>query len=225
MVLPLIPEEEQLVEWDETRGEYIALAVIVSATGAIIARAGEAVAYELVLDAIEFSILSAQTSMRSLGAQLQSGSINLAQWQAGMMQEIKILHTASAAVSRGGWQQMAASDWGWVGSEIKKQYQYLDGFANDIFAGLPLDGRFLQRLDLYGRAGRTTASQINRRMQDEKGFVEERRILGAADHCNDSAQRQGCLELAAMGWQPIGTLPEIGGATCHQNCRCHFVYR
>jgi hypothetical protein len=48
---------------------------------------------------------------------------------------------------------------------------------------------------------------------------EERRVLGVADHC------PGCLEQAGLGWQPIGTLDEIGTEECGNNCRCEYEYR
>ena len=48
----------------------------------------------------------------------------------------------------------------------------------------------------------------------------ERRVLGhpKTEHCAD------CPPLAALGWQPIGTLPDIGDSECEGRCLCHFVY-
>jgi hypothetical protein len=228
MTLPITPEEElerELgIEWDEIALVYIAATAILLADGTVVP-AGAVIAPELVMGSIESIISASQFNMSSLGIQLQGGVLNLAEWQAGMMLEIKTLHTASAAAAKGGWAQMSASDWGYMGSEIKKQYEYLADFAAEIFSGYPLDGRFFQRLDLYGRAARTSASQIFRRLNEFAGKTEERRVLGIADHCNSSAGREGCLELAAKGWQPIGTLAKIGDATCHQNCRCSFEYK
>ncbi len=50
-------------------------------------------------------------------------------------------------------------------------------------------------------------------------YNEERRVLGDAMHCLD------CPPLAALGWQPIGTLPMIGDTECGGHCHCHFEYR
>jgi len=52
-----------------------------------------------------------------------------------------------------------------------------------------------------------------------RGYVEERSVLGIADHCD------GCLAEAGKGWRPIGTLLPIGGRDCKARCRCHFEYR
>jgi len=35
----------------------------------------------------------------------------------------------------------------------------------------------------------------------------------------------GCLEQASLGWQPIGTLDDIGDEECNMNCLCNFEYR
>ena len=49
----------------------------------------------------------------------------------------------------------------------------------------------------------------------------ERRILGhpKTHHCHD------CPPLAALGWQPAGTLPDIGESECGGLCLCTFEYR
>ncbi len=52
-------------------------------------------------------------------------------------------------------------------------------------------------------------------------FAQERRILGRpkTEHCPD------CPPIAALGWQPIGTLPMIGDTECGGLCLCHFEFR
>ena len=73
---------------------------------------------------------------------------------------------------------------------------------------------------MYGQAPRGTFEEMRRRYErTSNGMTLERRILGAADHCDD------CLEAAALGWQPIGTLPAIGDSRCMTNCHCEFDYR
>ncbi len=51
-------------------------------------------------------------------------------------------------------------------------------------------------------------------------FKYERRVLGhpKTHHCHD------CPPLAAMGWVPLGTLPDIGDSECDGLCLCHFEY-
>jgi hypothetical protein len=61
---------------------------------------------------------------------------------------------------------------------------------------------------------------------------QERRILGEppTGHCvsgpnSEGEYRDSCPRLADRGWQPLGTLPEIGDTPCEGKCWCHFEYR
>jgi hypothetical protein len=74
-------------------------------------------------------------------------------------------------------------------------------------------------MNLYRESGYAALERFERREKINDGYTEEIRILGAADHC------RSCLEYAGMGWQPIGTLPEIGDSECNMNCKCEFEYR
>lgn len=60
----------------------------------------------------------------------------------------------------------------------------------------------------------------------------ERRILGdpPTAHCvsgpdSSGEYKESCTLLAARGWQPMGTLPDIGDTPCGGRCYCHFEYR
>lgn len=202
---PLTPE----YVWDERTGKYAS------------ASTGRFVKFSRVRDSLDQVALRSQANMRGLSEQLLSGNMSLAEWQARMAQEIKTLHTASAAAANGGWAQMSKSDWGSAGAKIKRQYQYLQNFANEIASGKqPLNGRLLVRSDLYGKAGRGTYEDMRRRYQEQSNLMdEERRVLGEAEHCPD------CLDYAGEGWQPIGSLPRIGESVCRTNCACTFEYR
>lgn len=175
-----------------------------------------------VREALESVIDASALRMNALTQQLKDGEISLASWQADFMQQIKISHVASSAAANGGWSQMTPSDWGFVGSEIKEQYQFLRNFAEQVASGeQPLDGRLMVRSDLYGDAARGTFEDVRQRGMIANGFEEERRVLEAADGNNCD----GCIEQAGQGWQPIGTLDPIGDEECQVRCRCLFEYR
>ena len=200
--------------WDAASGRYYDLATHRFVSSGVVHRA------------IEEAILASQNSMAAVTQSLVSGSIGLPQWQLAMEAEIKLIHTASAALARGGWGQMTQSDWGWVGQRVKTQYQYLRNFANQIADGSQsLNGKAVFRARMYAQASRNIYEEMRRRfMRLYKGAVSERRILDpVADHC-EPGDRPGCVELAAKGVQPIGTLPEIGDAQCLTMCRCKFMF-
>jgi hypothetical protein len=172
--------------------------------------------------AVDAVIESYQSEVLALAARLQQGGLTLSEWQVQTAQSIKALHVATAAAANGGFNNMAPADWGYVGSLVKRQYQYLRGFAADIASGKQLvqSGGFTSRVKLYAQAARSSFEAVQRRAAKFGGALEERREIGAADHCGP------CVELAGRGWVEIGTLPMIGEATpCLVNCHCSFEYR
>jgi hypothetical protein len=170
--------------------------------------------------AVDATIDGAADEMEAASRDLQSGAIDLAEWQGRMEAIVKSLYVAAGAAAAGGWAQATPGDWGTVGARVARQYRYLRNFALELEAGLPLDGRFLARARMYARGAPATYEAVLRRGDLAAGFDEERRRLGTADHCAD------CPAYAAMGWQPIGTLPGIGEAcACRGNCACSFERR
>lgn len=183
---------------------------------------GRFVSNAAIRDGLEQMMDVSALRMNALTQQLIDGGISLADWQTGMMQQIKIAHTASAALSQGGWAQMNQSDWGATGQLIRTQYSYLRNFAAEIESGKqPLDGRALVRSDMYADAANGTYEEMNRRSAIGDGMDEEMRELEAKDGNNCD----GCLDQAALGWQPIGTLDPIGAEECGTRCRCTFKFR
>lgn len=203
-VNPLLP----MYEWSEKAGRYVNVST------------RKFVKFSDVRDALDVAAERSQANMGGLSTQLQNGEISLEQWRSGMRREIKTLHTASAMSAKGGPAQMTQADWGAVGRITRFQYDKLNKFASEIESGKqPLNGRFLRRVGLYAQAGRGTFEQMRRRDMLKRGWEEERRVLGRADHC------AGCLEQAGMGWQPPGKLAPIGSQQCVTNCHCRYAYR
>lgn len=80
---------------------------------------------------------------------------------------------------------------------------------------------FVARAERYGNAPWQASQQISTNIAIANGqFKVYRRVLGIpkTEHCED------CPPLAAMGWQPIGTLPSIGDTECNGLCLCHFRF-
>lgn len=161
----------------------------------------------------------------ALALQLMAGAISLASWQLATAALLKEIHVAAASVARGGLGQMSQADFGFVGALIKNQYQFLQNFANQIADGTQLLNRnLLRRARMYGQAARSTYEDMRRRIMRDKGVTHEQRVLGVAEHCTTQGGLLGCLELSALGWRPIGTLPRIGNTPCRTNCHCRFRF-
>lgn len=151
---------------------------------------------------------------------------NLVEWEQGMRDMLRDEYRIALELAKGGAQNVTPSDWGYMGSLLKEQYDYLSNFAFDIAIHPDqwLNGRLLSRAKLYEQSAYGALEQFVQRTMEQAEFTEEMRVLGPAEHCQPHKGRPGCEELAGH-WEPIGTLPKIGEAACYTNCQCHFVYR
>lgn len=167
-------------------------------------------------------------NLEELAQALVDGTISLAEWQASMRGMIRLIHRQATIAALGGVENVTQSMWGYEGSLVKKQYQYHDGFVDDIIenpAKWLSIGLLLQRMRQYMQAEWSTFESVLGRQAMQDGNTEERRVLGVADHCTTQGGLEGCVELSQKGWQPIGALPAIGGAPCRMNCHCTKEYR
>lgn len=180
---------------------------------------GQFVSRARVRKEIDKALLSEQRRMHRLANQLRGNRITIGRWQDEMRAALKEVHIYSAAAARGGFAQLGAGEYGQIGQKLREQYTYLDGFAADIENGLPLDGRFTGRVELYAQSGRATYHQHDRRVHEAADFTEERSVLGAADHC------ESCVEEADKDWQAIGEMTPIGERDCLARCHCTVEYR
>lgn len=197
---------ESRFKWNEVAGRYIG-------------PDGRFVSFGTVRSYLDVTLDSYEQNIITLGQQLRDRSITLEQWQVGMRDALKDIHVSSGALARGGWAQMSQADYGRVGNELRFQYAKLNEFAAQIRRGLPLDGRFMQRVKLYAQSARVSYTAALRQEMALRGMTEEKSVLAAADHCSE------CVSEAAKGWVPIGELVNIGERICRSNCRCHLQFR
>ena len=170
--------------------------------------------------AVDTIIDAESTKMRALAQRLVNGEIALSDWQMQSAALLKSLHVALGLAANGGLAQTSAADLGYLASQIKKQYSYLNKMAQEIRRGdQALDGTLVARAELYTQAGRTIYENVVDRAARNAGCTEERSILGPADHCAD------CVGEAAKGWSDIGSLIPIGERQCLSNCHCRMEQR
>lgn len=185
-----------------------------------IAPNGRIVSAAQVRSALDDALRAMDGKARDLAAQLRSGAISLASFEREMRTLIKDVQLYGAAAAAGGWAQLDQSALGRVGSLTRIQYDYLHGFVQDVATGTQrLDGTLTVRASLYAQQGRRTFYKQMAVEMEEIGHDEERSIRHASDSCD------GCIDAADQGWQPIGTLPEIGERDCLSRCKCTKEYR
>lgn len=98
-------------------------------------------------------ITAQQAQSKALTDQVTSGKITLTQWEKGMRQIIKDTHGTLYAAAKGGFANMTQSDWGRVGQEVRKQYEYLAKFRAELAAGKSTPGQAATRAAMYPGSG------------------------------------------------------------------------
>jgi hypothetical protein len=153
----------------------------------------------------------------------------------GFIQELMY----AAAQTQEGTHNLTPATTVFVDDLVQVQRDYLDQFYRDLQTRTPVEianilgpaipgiatpytqGQVIARAESYGNAAWQGGQKVLRRRQKASGGMKwERRILGhpMTEHCDD------CPPLAKLGWQPIGTLPDIGDTECGGRCYCHFEY-
>lgn len=166
--------------------------------------------------------------VEQLAKLLIAGEITLIAWQQRMKERIKELHVSSIVVAKGGdWEAVIDGDWQAVEEEMERQYQYLAGFAGDVYdlgeAGEEFTSAIIARAKLYAGVSLAIFYRGIMAQEIERGATEVLWVLGIAEHCAD------CVELAGTGWMPIedlgGQAPGDGSTACRANCQCHLEFR
>lgn len=67
-----------------------------------------------------------------LSEKMYTGDISIGDWQESLKKEIRMIYNSSAAIGKGGWDQMGPRDWGRLGTPLREQYRYLQGFAEHV---------------------------------------------------------------------------------------------
>lgn len=174
--------------------------------------------------------LATATHLAPLAEQMASGSITVDAWLTAMRTEIKNLYLTQYVIARGGLGQMTAADWGRLGSMLKDQYAYLDGFADYIAKNNPSAAYIAARSRLYVNAAREAFERARSINAVLRGADEVSWNMTPAEHCESCVKRDG------MGWQPIGprggfpapegeSFPADGSTICKTNCKCYLSYR
>lgn len=156
---------------------------------------------------------------RQLTTALKDGRIGLAEWQVGMARAVKNVNYAAVAAASGGVQNMTAVERGRAGAIIRKQYDYLRNFAQEIADGTqPLDGRALHRAEMYMDAAKGSYHE-----QKRAGFAEDHAgaVVMVRSHRHKRDSCRSCIGLHGK-WFRMGD-PEyipVGRRECLTSCGC-----
>lgn len=161
----------------------------------------------------------AKTDLSTIGNLLWDGKISLSTWQSETREVLKVLHAQQYMLGIGGKAQLEKSDYLTIGRELKKQYEYLANFAQELTEGKMTLAQAKARLDLYAESGKVSYFQGEKTAQIRSGKGFARRILGMAVHCNE------CIEYFNRGVVPISELIlPCQECSCKNRCKCSVEY-
>ncbi len=175
-----------------------------------------------VLTTVEEEITKFESRLTRIANRYNRGQINLAQFQAEMMGQIKTSLIQSASIASGGKGRLNRSTKRVLQSRLRNRFKYLRNFAEQIEKGELTPEQILSRTKSYKESYRATLYDAEKRMRKDLAFNQARRWLDpGAQHCED------CLRHTTNGkWKPIDEVVSPGNnCRCHGRCRCFIAYR
>ena len=169
---------------------------------------------------------NARVNIGNITERLIAGDLDVGAWQRQFAQELKDTYVVNYQIARGGKNAMTQADYGRIGGRLKSEFGYLDNFAKEVASGNLTPEQIRARANQYVAGTRTAYYDGKTAANKAAGLTEMRRVLTPAEHCESGGGMKGCIEYAAMGWQPIGSLPSPGtGTPCRHHCKCEMIYR
>lgn len=169
---------------------------------------------------VDGRIKKLNSQLQDFTRRLVNGDITIDQWQGSVREALKPAHIQAAMVGVGGKSALSQSDYGRLGQRLRSEYAYLQNFASDLLAGRVSGPMALARIGLYSESVRGSYWEGTTIRREKEGYSLMRRILDAqAKHCQD------CLNYAARGTVPLGSLPMPGQrCECRSRCKCRIEY-
>jgi hypothetical protein len=191
------------------------------------ATTGKAVSEREIRSAIFKVSREAKNRMRQETEQMMAGAILFVIWYQRLRSVMKALYRAVWVVTLGGMlfedDSARAAFYLWVILLFDRMDQLKDAIEKGT---IPFDGRIRTAVGNIARSANGAFQNARLEAGRRKGHDEARRILGENEnHCHDSDDRPGCIELESLGWVRIDKVVPIGGGTCRDNCMCQIATR
>ncbi len=177
------------------------------------------------MELLDNQITRAEGRLTNIVTAMHEGRMSPAYGQVLVRDELRRVHLQNAALGAGGFDRLSFREYGRAGQLLRQDYQRMTNLTNDIAEGRVTLPQALNRVHGYVGSARINFLEADRDAARQGANLrgaqlEERRRLGAAEHCRD------CVRLAGLSWQPLGTLPVPGiGSICSSNCRCSLERR
>jgi hypothetical protein len=188
---------------------------------------GRAVSGDVLRRSVMRVSANARERLRNETRQLIAGTIMFVVWYERSRNILKALYATIWLLWLGGF---LFDDQSWRDLFyifVLMQFRRFEEFARQLDTGAQaLDGTAVSRAGSYGWYGNAFYQNVKLQRGIAMGHDQARRVLGENEnHCTDSAETPGCIELADLGWMPINHIVPLGGATCRANCLCQIETR
>ncbi len=206
----LVGASQQTIVYDRRSGRYRE-----ASTGKYVSRAA-------ILRLVDEEAARLSTRMKAHTRLLTTNRIDLPEWQRRSAEELKLSHIRSTILGSGGRSLTSSEAYGSTGRELRRQYEYLQGFAQDLAAGKLTRTQALSRAASYGGSTRTAFHKAEKIARGREGFKEAMRDLDpAAKHCGP------CIRYSTNGlWVPLEDVVMTGvRCDCFHFCRCRVKFR
>lgn len=181
---------------------------------------GRVVPWARVRSALDRVVAAYEARVEDLTARMVAGEISPLDWRRKMAREIRAVQSIAYMAARGGRDSMTAADRRAMGRRIADQIDYLNAFVAEVIRSEAPSDAWVPRASMYASAARGAYEAARRESLGPGDADEERRVRHSRDSCPE------CVEYAARGWVPVGTLPTPGNScTCISNCKCTIEYR
>jgi hypothetical protein len=188
---------------------------------------GKSVSEREIRNAVFKASNEAKNRMRQETKQMMTGTILFVVWYYRIRSILKALLRAVWTVNLGGilFEDEATRNAFYLWSLLL--FDRVDELKGAIDEGrIPFDGRILTSVGNIARSANIAFQNSKVEKGKKLGHDEAMRVLGENEnHCHDSTDRPGCVELADLGWVRIDKLVPLGMATCWDNCMCQVKTR
>jgi hypothetical protein len=163
-----------------------------------------------------------QVRLQGLTRVLIQGQVVLGEWQVQIATVLRDAHLRMATLAAGGKDLMTQPIFGAIGFQLRRQYEYLQGFAVAIAEGRVTQEQALRRIAQYADSIKLSFHRAEQLARGADGFTEAKRVLDSrAQHCIS------CLSYSTKGkWTLAETvvLPGVG-CECGGFCKCQIYFR
>jgi hypothetical protein len=161
------------------------------------------------------------TKLKNLTRRALTTKMDAGKFQTQFAQILKASHIQLGLVGRGGKELMAPSDYGKLGSLLKKEYSSLKNFTQSMIDGELSLKQAIARAGQYGTATLQAYGNMEQRaIADSKLEWARRKLTSGVKHCPE------CVNLATYPkYRKAADMTPIGvDCSCHGNCRCAIEY-